>query len=552
MPKVTQRQADLAVLSIQLLATLFIVLNDVLNRAELFSILVATVTAGLYTALLLAYWHGWQPARRWAVILLTILVGFGLPEPFITQYAPFILLLPPVLALVLAGPSWVIGSTVGLVLILLVRAGGQGVYANPATLTMVAMIIGALVLSRLVSDSNQQRAQQQTDQLAQQEEALRLSEQRFRALIENTSDGIVVFNVNNEITYRSPSMEKMSGFRNSERLGHVGADRVHPDDLSNFIATIEAVKSEPGAIRTLEYRSQHQSGEWHWVEVTFVNQLHEASVQGVVVNIRNITRRKQAEAELANRNEEIRNMSQQLWQSGKLATMGELAASLAHELNNPLATVSLRIESLLAQTPPDSPNLRPLTIVAQEAERMSKLVHNLLQFSHPHAQEFAPVDIRDEIANSLELIEYLLTKHNVTVVQTFDQLSPLIQADRQQLRQLLLNFFTNAVDAMPQGGTLTIQTAPNPDQTLAILKIADTGVGIQPHDLSRAFEPFFTTKPEGQGTGLGLMICRRIVQAHQGTLELSSPGLAGQGTLVTVTFPAVPTAQPAGTNLPVP
>jgi len=545
MPKVTQRQADLAVFILQFAATLFVLVSSILNRMDIYVISFALTASLIYGGLLLAYWRGWNPARPVAIVLVTILIAFALPEPFVTQYAPFVILVPPALALVLGGPLWVIGSASALIVILIFRASGRGVYAAPETLTLFVMVIGALVLSRLVSEANQREAEiktnearRQTRALAQKEEALRLNEERFRSLIENTSDGIVVINSKEQIIYRSPSMERMSGFKNSERLGHFGAERVHPDDIEAFMAVFVSVKQEPGAVKLFEYRTQHKSGEWHWVEVVLNNQLHEPSVQGVIINIRNITQRKQAEAELAARNDEIRSMSQQLWQTGKLATMGELAASLAHELNNPLATVSLRIESLLAQTPEDSPNHRPLVIVAQEAERMSKLVRNLLQFSHPGPQQMAWVNVREEIANSLELIEYQFKKHQITIIEDYSAEPPAVIADRQQLRQLFLNFFTNAVDAMPQGGTLTIRAQTQAATQTVLLEIADTGQGIQPKDLPRAFEPFFTTKPEGQGTGLGLVICRRIVQAHQGTLEITSPGIPGQGTTVRVTLPA--------------
>jgi signal transduction histidine kinase len=124
----------------------------------------------------------------------------------------------------------------------------------------------------------------------------------------------------------------------------------------------------------------------------------------------------------------------------------------------------------------------------------------------------------------------------------------MIRADRQQLRQLFLNVFTNAADAMPNGGTLTIRTytkndatgderRATSDATHVVVEIADTGVGISPPELAKVLEPFYTTKPEGKGTGLGLAICRRIVQEHGGALELLSEGIAGKGTTVRVTLP---------------
>jgi signal transduction histidine kinase len=250
-----------------------------------------------------------------------------------------------------------------------------------------------------------------------------------------------------------------------------------------------------------------------------------------------VNERKAAEAALQVTNEEIKTMSQQLWQAEKLTTMGELASSIAHELNNPLATVSLRVESLIAQTIGDDLRRRELEIIGQEVERMGNLVSNLLQFSRRSQQQISTVNVCDEIEKTLELIHYHLRKHNIAVAREFKPEGPLIHADRQQLRQLFLNLFTNASDAMPEGGTLTIRVTRRPEEKQICIEIADTGVGIPPEILPKILEPFYTTKPEGKGTGLGLAICRRIAQAHNGTLNITSEGGPGNGTRVCITLP---------------
>lgn len=246
----------------------------------------------------------------------------------------------------------------------------------------------------------------------------------------------------------------------------------------------------------------------------------------------------QRTAELQTKSEEVRVMSQQLWQAAKLATMGELAASIAHELNNPMATVSLRIESLLAQVPEGDPKRRPLEIVEEEVDRMTRLVANLLQFSRRAHTQISSIDVRQEIDGALELIEYQLRRRGAAIVRDFAPDLPMIYADRQLLRQLFLNLLTNASDAMPRGGTLTIRasrTAVDGGAHGIRIEFSDTGVGISADDLPRLLEPFFTTKAEGQGTGLGLPICRRIVQEHHGTFDIVSQ--AGVGTTVLVTLP---------------
>jgi signal transduction histidine kinase/FixJ family two-component response regulator len=290
---------------------------------------------------------------------------------------------------------------------------------------------------------------------------------------------------------------------------------------------------------------------------------------------------KERTADLLAKKNEINIMSQQLWQASKLATMGELAASIAHELNNPLATVNLRIESLLAQVPQEDPKRRALEIVEEEIDRMGALVANLLQFGRARGKEISTIDICKEIDNTLELIYYHMRKYKINILREFLPGIPYIHADRQQLRQLFLNLFTNSSDAMSQGGTLTIRVykqesgvrgqgpakgqradtgirrqeteseglvadpcslfsdPPSPilDESSAfvVIEIIDSGTGIPPEILPKIVEPFFTTKPEGKGTGLGLPICRRIVQEHNGVFNIESE--AGKGTSVYIRLP---------------
>ncbi len=246
-------------------------------------------------------------------------------------------------------------------------------------------------------------------------------------------------------------------------------------------------------------------------------------------------------AELQAKTEELRITTQQLWQAAKLAGVGELAASIAHELNNPLGTVSLRIEGLLARTPADDPRHKSLEVVEQEVERMAGLVANLLNFSRAGREQVSTVDVCEEVTKTLDLIGHYLRKRRVRAEPEFAAGVAPIHADRQHLRQVLLNLFTNAIDAMPDGGRLVprVKAGELPDGRPAIvIEITDTGVGIPTELLDRVFEPFFTTKEEGKGTGLGLAICKRIVNQHQGTLEIESR--ANAGTTIRITLPARP------------
>jgi PAS domain S-box-containing protein len=258
----------------------------------------------------------------------------------------------------------------------------------------------------------------------------------------------------------------------------------------------------------------------------------------VLATIRDVTKRKEMELTLRAKNEEVRDVSQQLWQAAKLATMGELAASIAHELNNPLTTLTLNIEDLLLHAPAESLMHRRLQVIEHETDRMAKLVADLLQFSRPGQQQISTFEIVEEIENTLELIYFFLRKGNVEVIREFALKHPYIQGDRQKLRQVFLNVIVNASDAMPGGGTLRIRVQPGTlaDGTAAVVvDFMDSGTGIAPENMAKIMEPFFTTKEAGKGTGLGLPICRRIVQEHRGVLELTSE--LGKGTTVRILLP---------------
>jgi signal transduction histidine kinase len=248
----------------------------------------------------------------------------------------------------------------------------------------------------------------------------------------------------------------------------------------------------------------------------------------------------QAETELRKKEDELRAANGQLLQADRLAGIGALAAGVAHELNNPLATVALRVEGLLARTPPDDPRRHALEVVEQEVERMAGLVSNLLQFSRS-GSGVSTLDVRAEVSKALDLLSHLFRKGRVQAEPEFAPDVPVLHADRQQLRQVLLNLFANAVDAMPGGGRLTPRVRPGRlpgSQAAVVLEVSDTGAGIPADVLPRVTDPFFTTKDDGKGTGLGLSICRKIVEGHRGVLEIESE--VGVGTTVRVTLPVGP------------
>jgi two-component system, LuxR family, sensor kinase FixL len=389
-------------------------------------------------------------------------------------------------------------------------------------------------------------------------DALHDSEARLRAILDTAVDAFITINERGLIESFNPAAERLFGYAAAEVVGrnvrllmpepYAGE---HDGYLRRYLATGERRIIGIGR----EVVARRKDGSVFPIDLA-VGETVVGSRRAFTGVIRDISERKRAEealresnrrleqalAQLEARGEEVRTMSQQLWQATKLATVGELAAGIAHELNNPLATVSLRLEALLGALPADHPHRRPLAIIEGEVERMANLVANLLQFSRRGQHQVSTLDVGEELEHTAELIQYQFRKRGIEVRRELAAGVPPVHADRQGLRQVFLNLLTNASDAMPRGGTLTLRVAPDePDEddgpARVLVEVSDTGVGIAPEHLARVTEPFFTTKEEGKGTGLGLAICKRIVQEHEGTLSIDSA--PGKGTTVRVALPVV-------------
>lgn len=384
-------------------------------------------------------------------------------------------------------------------------------------LTPIQTSEGLLILSVIVDITERKRAEEARSHLA--------------ALVESSDDAIISKALDGTIMSWNAGAERMYGYSAAEALGRPISLIMPPDHSNELSAILEKIKRGEG-INHFDTVRVRKDGQRIDVSLT-VSPIEEAKgrILGASVIARDITEQKRA-------NEEIRVMTQQLWQAAKLASVGELAASIAHELNNPLATVSLRIESVLARTPRDDPRRKALEIIDQETKRMGELVANLLQFSRRGDGQVSTVDIRQELTKAVELIHHHFRKRLITVVQEIAPDMPVIYSDRQKLRQVFLNLLTNASDAMPQGGTLTLRASAatlDKGKPAVLIEFADTGVGIPIENLEKIMEPFFTTKEEGKGTGLGLAICRRVIQEGRGTIQITSE--VGTGTTVRILLP---------------
>jgi len=250
--------------------------------------------------------------------------------------------------------------------------------------------------------------------------------------------------------------------------------------------------------------------------------------------------------DLQRKMEALKNTQAQLVQSAKLAAIGELAAEVAHELNNPLTCILGFSKLLLKNTTLDDRARCDLTTIVAEAQRARGIVRDLLNFAHQTEAHRKKADLNRAVQDALALTRQYLEKSGVVIEENYDADLPPISLDVNRMKQVFLNLITNAAQAMPQGGTLTITTSRVGSE--AFVRISDTGEGIQPEHLDRIFEPFFTTRPVGQGTGLGLSVSLGIVQVHGGRIEVESE--IGQGATFTVWLPVdtVEAVQERGNN----
>jgi signal transduction histidine kinase len=227
------------------------------------------------------------------------------------------------------------------------------------------------------------------------------------------------------------------------------------------------------------------------------------------------------------------HLEEQLLQAEKLSSIGLLAAGFAHEVNTPITGISSYAQMLLKETPDTDMRRQLLEKIEKQTFRAAEIVNGLLNFSRMNGSEFKDLDLNQLIRESLLLLDHQLRKNNIHVQSVLNESVPRIYGNAGKLQQVFVNLFLNARDAMPSGGKLQVETSMN--DTMVIMDVTDTGVGISEEDIRRIYDPFFTTKSSGRGTGLGLAVTYGIVQEHGGLIFADS--VPGQGTHFRVKLP---------------
>lgn len=380
--------------------------------------------------------------------------------------------------------------------------------------------------------------------------ALHQSEQLFRSLTENSTELITIVGADGRVRYTSPSITQVLGFRPDQRVGHYTFDLIHPDDRR--IAEEVFLQIVAGAPRSAPFvvRMQDSDGGWRSIEFVARNFLEDAVIGGIAVNGRDISGRVEAEAQLREREQELRHAQ-------KMEAMGQLAGGVAHDFNNLLTAITSYAEMLIPALPAKSQAVRDAEEIKKAGFRAASLTRQLLAFSRRQVMQLQLLDFNETIVEAKRMVERLIGE-DVTVLLRLAQDLPLVRADPGQIDQVVVNLAVNARDAMPSGGTLIISTGvvtidaeraaaiaaqaggsftPLKAAPYVVLEVQDTGTGMTQEVQARMFEPFFTTKEPGRGTGLGLSTVYGIIAQSGGGIHVDSA--PGCGTTFRIYLPAV-------------
>ncbi len=362
-------------------------------------------------------------------------------------------------------------------------------------------------------------------QLHQKADELDRMRQFSENIIESLNDGLAVVDLDDRVVRWNAGLERMYGIPRAVAIGRPLDELFDPA----FVDRLRSARREHPRSQAEVYRapllSRHDAPRHLLVHAALAPLLTAGGeTGGTMLIVVDVTERVQLE--------------EQVQLSEKLASIGQLAAGVAHEVNTPLTGISSFTQTLLAGADPDDPKTRVLEKIERQTFRAAKIVNGLLHLARPGRSDSAgPVPINNVINDVLGLLEHQLESGNVKMRRELSDPSPVIQGVEFKLQQVFLNLCLNARDAMPTGGWLTVSTEVAGEH--AVIAVADTGSGIEPEHLSRIYDPFYTTKPAGQGTGLGLSITYGVIREHEGTIECDSR--TDQGTRFTLTLPLATT-----------
>jgi len=362
------------------------------------------------------------------------------------------------------------------------------------------------------------------------ENELRKANDFLRNLIENSVDGIVAADMKGKIIIFNKSAEKLLGYGSEEAIANVHITQLYPPGVAKEIMRrLRAPEyGGVGRLETSQITLVGRTGELIPVNISaaiIYEEGREIASFGIFTDLR----------EKLKMERELQETQLQLLQSEKMASLGKLAAGVAHEINNPLGGILIFSKMLLEDMPPDDPRREDLERIGNEATRCKEIVKGLLEFARQTSYRMEPTDLNRALVQGISLLENQALFHNIRIIKNLEPNLPPITANTGQLNQVFMNIILNAAEAMDGQGTLTINTRLGPEKNTVIVEFTDTGCGIKEEYMTRIFDPFFTTKEVGKGTGLGLSMSYGIVEKHRGRIWVKSK--EGEGSTFTIELP---------------
>ncbi|WP_066309645.1 EAL domain-containing protein [Bacillus sp. FJAT-29814] len=350
----------------------------------------------------------------------------------------------------------------------------------------------------------------------QVEESLRVSESNYQLIADNIQDVIVKMDNNGLILYASPSHEKVFEIPPNEYEGHHAFDFLHPEDIPS-VQNQFTIMSKFRKPCQVQFRHLHSQGKWLPIEAKVTPVYGENDeVECFIAVGRDISDRK--------------NVEEFIQRSEKLSVIGQLASSVAHEIRNPLTTIKGFVQLIQQEKEPDFYT----TTILSEVKKLEEIVDEFISFANPQAHQIIETDINILLKQVLSIFKSQTIINNIEITQQFEMELPSVRCDRSQIKQVFVQILQNAVEAVPNGGIIKIQTLYE-DSNKVKIRFMDQGKGIPNKRMRKIGEPFYNTKEKG--IGFGLMISHKIVQDHGGWIDINST--IDQGTTVDVVFPNI-------------